>query len=99
MNVALKTIQVDMCDLSQLGDETFDIVFNPVSNTYIPDVIIVWSECYRLLKKGGILMAGCVSPIIYNLKSDKWKNGIFEVSNRLPLIRLMNLMKRKEIFG
>jgi len=80
----LKTVQGNMCDLSQFGDETFDIVFNPVSNTYIPEVTIVWSECYRILKKGGILMAGSVNPFIYIFNSDQWKKGIFEVSNKLP---------------
>jgi len=67
--LALKTVQGDMCDLSQFGDETFDVVFNPVSNTYISDVTIVWNECYRILKKGGILMTGCVSPFIYKQRS------------------------------
>ena len=61
----MKIVQGDMCDLSQFGDETFDIVFNPVSNTYIPDVTLVWSECYRILKKGGILMTGSTNPYIY----------------------------------
>lgn len=82
--LTLKTVQGDMCDLSQFDDETFDIVFNPVSNTYIPDVTIVWSECYRILKKGGILMTGCVSPFIYIFNSDQWEKEIFEVSNKLP---------------
>lgn len=39
-------------------DDTFDIIFHPVSNCYIEDVCHVWHECYRVLKKGGILLAG-----------------------------------------
>jgi len=82
--LALKTVQGDMCDLSQFGDETFDVVFNPVSNTYIPDVTIVWKECYRILKRGGILMTGCVSPFIYIFNTAQWDKEILEVSNKLP---------------
>ena len=83
-NLDLKTVQGDMCDLSQFDDETIDIVFNPVSNTYIPDVTPVWRECYRVLKKGGILMTGCVNPYIYIFNDEKWNAGILEVSNKLP---------------
>ena len=39
-------------------DEAFDLIFHPVSNCYIEDVVHVWKECYRILKKGGILLAG-----------------------------------------
>ncbi|HVJ48847.1 class I SAM-dependent methyltransferase [Desulfitobacterium sp.] len=83
-NLDLKTVQGDMCDLSRFGDETFDIVFNPVSNTYIPELTPVWSECYRVLKKGGILMTGCVNPYIYIFNGEKWDDEILEVSNKLP---------------
>lgn len=38
--------------------ESFDLIFHPVSNCYIEDVMHVWKECYRILKKGGKLMAG-----------------------------------------
>lgn len=83
-NLNLKTVQGDMCDLSRFGDETFDLVFNPVSNTFIPDTIPVWRECYRVLKKGGILLTGCVNPFIYIFDNEKWENGILEVLNKLP---------------
>lgn len=90
-NLDLKTVQGDMCDLSRFGDETFDLVFNPVSNTYIPDSIPVWRECYRVLKKGGTLLAGCVNPYIYIFNGEKWDDGILEVSNKLPFNSLDEL--------
>ena len=46
-------------------DEVFDLIFHPVSNCYIEDVYHVWKECYRVLKKGGILLAGFDTGINY----------------------------------
>ena len=39
-------------------DETFDIIFHPASNCYVEEVKPIFKECYRVLKKGGILMCG-----------------------------------------
>ena len=41
-----------------IEDESFDIVFHPISNCYIEDVQHVFNESYRVLKKGGIFLAG-----------------------------------------
>lgn len=40
------------------ADEVFDIIFHPVFNGDMQDVTAVRKECYRVLKKGGILLAG-----------------------------------------
>ena len=55
----------DMRDLSRFGGETFDLVFHPVSNCFVDDVLPVWRECFRVLKRGGALLAGFVNPLLY----------------------------------
>ncbi|MEM7348263.1 MAG: class I SAM-dependent methyltransferase, partial [Chloroflexota bacterium] len=55
--------QGDMCDLSRFDDSVFDLVFHPVSNTYVPDVKPIWRECYRVLGKKGVLLAGFINPL------------------------------------
>lgn len=35
-----------------------NLIFHLVSNCYVEDVIPIWKECYRVLKKGGILLLG-----------------------------------------
>ncbi|WP_243151754.1 class I SAM-dependent methyltransferase [Clostridium sporogenes] len=50
-NLNLKTVHGDMCDLSQFNNNSFDMVYCPVSVTYIPDVLPVFKESYRVLKK------------------------------------------------
>ena len=54
----IDTVRADMTKKLPFDNNTFDFIFHPVSNCYIEDVIPVWQECYRVLKKGGILMAG-----------------------------------------
>ena len=46
-------------------DETFDIVFHPVSNCYVEDVQHIFNEAYRVLKRGGIFLAGLNNEINY----------------------------------
>lgn len=58
----IKTIQGNMQDLSVFPDESFDCIVHPWSNGYVPDVIPVWKECARVLKKGGLLLSDLVIP-------------------------------------
>lgn len=61
----IKTVEGDMRDLSVLHDESFDLVFHPVSNLFIPDVRPVWREAFRVLRRGGVLLAGFMNPAFY----------------------------------
>jgi SAM-dependent methyltransferase len=61
----IKTVQGDMRDLSAFADGSFDLVFHPVSNLFVPEVRPVWSEAFRVLRKGGVLLAGFLNPVVY----------------------------------
>jgi SAM-dependent methyltransferase len=61
----LETVQGDMADLSRFGDGSFDLVFHPVSNLFVPEVRPVWAEAYRVLRPGGSLLAGFLNPAVY----------------------------------
>jgi len=54
----IRIVRADMTQPLPFEDESFDLIFHPVSNCYIQDVQHVWRECYRILKPGGRLMAG-----------------------------------------
>jgi ubiquinone/menaquinone biosynthesis C-methylase UbiE len=61
----LEAIQGDMRDLSVFADRSFDLVFHPVSNLFVPEVRPVWNEAFRVLRKGGALLAGFLNPVVY----------------------------------
>ena len=41
------------------------MVFNPVSNVFCPDLAPVWREAFRVLRPGGLLLAGFMNPDIF----------------------------------
>ncbi len=63
--LTIRTVEGDMRDLSAFANETFDLVFHPVSNVFCPEVRPVWREAYRVLRRGGLLLAGFANPIYY----------------------------------
>lgn len=55
---AIEIVRADMTKPLPFGDESFDLIFHPVSNCYVEEVEPIWRECWRVLKKGGVLLAG-----------------------------------------
>lgn len=80
----LKTIEGDMADLSAFEDESFDLIFHPCSNLFIPDVRPVWKEAYRVLGRAGVLLSGFINPVIYLFDGQKMEQGALEVRHKLP---------------
>jgi ubiquinone/menaquinone biosynthesis C-methylase UbiE len=80
----LTTVEGDARKLSMFSDESFDFVFHPVSNVFIPEIRPVWKEAYRVLRHGGILLSGFMNPIFYLFDFDKSEKGILEVKYKLP---------------
>ena len=75
----INIVKADMTQTFPFEDETFDLIFHPVSNCYIQDVYHVWNECYRVLKKGGILLAGLDNGMNYLFDDDETM-----IVNKLP---------------
>ena len=63
--LAIRTVLGDMRDLGAFDDGRFDLVFNPVSNLFCPDLAPVWRECFRVLRPAGVLLAGFMNPDLY----------------------------------
>lgn len=57
------TIQGDMSDLSTLGNNFFDIVFQAPSMAYVPDVRKVYAEVARVLRAGGLYRVDAENPL------------------------------------
>jgi SAM-dependent methyltransferase len=91
----LKTVEGDMRDLSVFADESFDLVYHPVSNLFIPDVRPVWREVFRVLRHGGILLAGFLNPALYIFDFDLVERGELEVRFTLPYSDLESLSEKE----
>ena len=96
------TIEGDMADLGRFANECFDLIFHPVSNTFVPDVKPVWREAYRVLRIGGRLLSGFTNPWAY-LFDYEMEEGqrVLQVKHRLPYSDLDNLsaQEREQFFG
>jgi SAM-dependent methyltransferase len=69
----VETVKADMTEPFPFPDDTFDLIFHPVSNCYVKDVFHVWRECARVLKPGGILLSGLDNGINYLFDDDETK--------------------------
>lgn len=73
----------NMCDLSRFADASFDLVFNPPSLFYVPDVNPVFREVHRVLKPGGTFIMVSSNPIAYVCDWDE-AAGCYKAVNRMP---------------
>ncbi len=81
----IEIIRADMTKPLPFADGSFDIIFHPVSNCYVKEVRPIWRECYRILKKGGVLIAGLDNGVNYIFDDDEKT-----VLNTLPFDPLTN---------
>lgn len=94
---AIRTVRADMTRTLPFEDASFDLVFHPVSNCYIRDVDHVWRECARILKRGGLLMAGLDNGINFLFEGGDESH----ITGRLPFDPLKNpdqmeILKRED---
>jgi ubiquinone/menaquinone biosynthesis C-methylase UbiE len=61
--LAVKTVQADMNDLGCLSAGQFDLVIQPVSTCYVPDVHRVYRQVARVTRPGGLYVSQHKSPV------------------------------------
>jgi SAM-dependent methyltransferase len=82
--LTLRIEEGDMRDLLRFAERSFDLVFHPCSNVFIPDVRPVWRECARVLRPGGRLLAGIVQPFAFLFDDDAMERGELLPIHRVP---------------
>jgi SAM-dependent methyltransferase len=92
----LRTLQGDMADLGRIAERSFDLVVNPVSTCFVPDLAPVWSESFRVLRPGGALLTGFMNPAFYIFDADLMEGeGRLEVANKVPYADARDLPEPK----
>ena len=88
----IRIIKGDMTEPLPFETESFDLIINPVSNCYVQEVRPIFSECWRILKKGGIFLGGFDIGINYIFDEEEK-----EIVNRLPFDPLKNPEQMKQL--
>ena len=98
-NYPVLALQADMTLPFPFKDESFDRIIHPVSNCYIEDLQPTWNECYRVLKHGGVMMAGWTNPVAYMFDDEALDNRSvpLTVRNKLPYNGRLEVEKGAEL--
>lgn len=80
----LDTVRCDIGEEFPFEDGSFDSILNPISVNFTPDVLHVWSECARVLRKGGYLITGFANPIMYMFDVPALAKGKMRIKYTLP---------------
>lgn len=88
----IRIVRADMTKPLPFADEEFDLIFHPVSNCYVEEVKPIFAECFRVLKHGGILLAGLGNEVNYLVNEDETI-----LCNAMPFNPLKNEEQRKQL--
>ena len=94
----IATVLGDMRDLSAFADGAFALVFHPCSNAFVPDVRPVWREAFRVLRPGGVLLAGFTNPVEYLFDAVALERGELVVRHTLPYSDLTSATPEEKAF-
>ena len=85
--IIINTVKGDMTERLPFSNDSYDLIFHPVSNCYVEDIYHVWNECFRILKKGGALLAGFLTETGFLFGFDP----SMKVINKMPYNPLKGL--------
>lgn len=81
-----------MVDLSVFADGSFDLIIHPVSNCLSAEIMPVWKEAFRVLRRGGVMLAGFDNPALFLLDDEQSRrDGILQVKYHLPYSGITSL--------
>lgn len=91
----IKIIKADMSEALPFPDCSFDLIFHPVANCYIEDILPLWTECARVIRKGGVLMMAFVKEEVFMFDPDFQKEDVLISRHPLPFHPIRDLSEDK----
>jgi SAM-dependent methyltransferase len=74
--LSIECVEADMLDLAVLADRHFDLVYQPISACYVPDVRRLYQEVHRVLRPGGLYRVEHWNPVHMQLDDEgSWDDG------------------------
>lgn len=89
----IDVVRGDMTKPLPFEDDSFDLIFHPVSNCYVQEVKPIFKECYRVLKPGGILLCGLDNGINFMFVDEDDRSELC----RFPFDPLKNPEQRAQL--
>ena len=91
----IRMVQGNMQDLSAFADESFDFIMQ-FAGVFVDSVLPVWREAYRVLRKGGAMIAGHNSPVefIFDTRSMELDEELV-VRHSIPYSDLTSLSREE----
>lgn len=77
----IKTVQGDMRDLSGFEKDSFDIVIQPYSINFVPEINIVFHQVARVLRNGGIYCFNFANPFTMGIQPTDWRDDGYVLKN------------------
>jgi ubiquinone/menaquinone biosynthesis C-methylase UbiE len=72
-DLQIKTLQADIRDISQLDENTFDLVWQGYSMAFVPDVCPVFDEIARVIRPGGLYYLDFANPFSHHsIDEEAW---------------------------
>lgn len=75
----INIVKADMSKDFPFLNDTFDMIFNPISNCYIEAIQPMWKECARVIRKNGVLMMAFVKEEHFMFEPE-YKNEDYLIS-------------------
>lgn len=91
----INIVKADMSKPFPFADNSFDMIFNPVSNCYIEEILPMWKECARVCRPGGVLMMAFVKEEFFMFEPDFQKENVLISRHSLPFHPLKDLTKEQ----
>lgn len=87
----INIVRADMTKPLPFAGQSFDMIFHPVANCYIEDILPLWQECARVIRKGGILMMAFVKEEHFMFEPDFQNEDFLITRHSLPFHPLRDL--------